>query len=118
MSSTLESKLNPADAVIDEICLAGDPWAKVVTKGQTLRIVDIEGNQAVDTIFYSAADVAERYSLTRTIQGQGALYLTMGSVLMSSEGRPMMKSATCTAAATASCWRCRTATTRPATSPA
>jgi urea carboxylase-associated protein 1 len=90
MSSTLESKLNPADAVIDEICLAGDPWAKVVKKGQTLRIVDIEGNQAVDTIFYSAADVAERYSLTRTIQGQGALYLTMGSVLMSSEGRPMM----------------------------
>jgi len=90
MSSTLESKLNPADAVIDEICLAGDPWAKVVKKGQTLRIVDIEGNQAVDTIFYSAADVAEHYSLTRTIQAQGALYLTMGSVLMSSEGRPMM----------------------------
>jgi len=90
MSSTLESKLNPADAVIDEICLAGDPWAKVVKKGQTLRIVDIEGNQAVDTLFYSAADVAERYSLTRTIQAQGALYLTMGSVLMSSEGRPMM----------------------------
>lgn len=90
MAATVESPLLPADAVIDEICLAGDPWAKVVKKGQTLRIVDIEGNQAVDTIFYSAADVGERYSLTHTIQAQGALYLTVGSVLMSSEARPML----------------------------
>lgn len=90
MSATAESTLNPAAAVIDEVCLAGDPWAKIVKKGQTLRIVDLEGNQAVDTIFYSAADVGERYSLTHTIQAQGALYLTLGSVLMSSEGRPML----------------------------
>ncbi len=90
MSATVESTLNPAAAVIDEVCLAGDPWAKIVKKGQTLRIVDLEGNQAVDTIFYSAADVGERYSLTHTIQAQGALYLTLGSVLMSSEGRPML----------------------------
>jgi len=89
-SATVESTLNPAAAVIDEICLAGDPWAKIVKQGQTLRIVDLEGNQAVDTIFYSAADVGERYSLTHTIQAQGALYLTLGSVLMSSEGRPML----------------------------
>lgn len=71
MAATVESPLLPADAVIDEICLAGDPWAKVVKKGQTLRIVDIEGNQAVDTIFYSAADVGERYSLTHTIRPRG-----------------------------------------------
>jgi len=90
MSATVESTLNPAAAVIDEVCLAGDPWAKIVKKGQILRIVDLEGNQAVDTIFYSAADVGERYSLTHTIQAQGALYLTLGSVLMSSEGRPML----------------------------
>ena len=90
MSATVESTLNPAAAVIDEVCLAGDPWAKIVKKGQTLRIVDLEGNQAVDTIFYSAADVGERYSLTHTIQAQGALYLTLGSVLMSSEGRAML----------------------------
>jgi urea carboxylase-associated protein 1 len=90
MHATVESKLDPVDAVIDEVCLAGDPWAKVLQRGQTLRIVDLEGNQAVDTIFYSAADVGERYSLTHTIQAQGALYLTAGSVLMSSEGRAML----------------------------
>ncbi len=90
MHATVESKLDPIDAVLDEVCLAGDPWAKVLQRGQTLRIVDLEGNQAVDTIFYSAADVGERYSLTHTIQAQGALYLTAGTVLMSSEARAML----------------------------
>ena len=90
MLATVESLLNPANAVIDEVCLAGDPWAKVLKQGQTFRIVDLEGNQAVDTIFYSATDVGERYSLTHTIQAQGALYLTAGSVLMSSEARSML----------------------------
>jgi hypothetical protein len=61
-----------------------------VRKGQIFRIVDLEGNQAVDTLFYNAADPSERYSLTHTIQAQGALYLTVGSTLMSSEGRPML----------------------------
>jgi uncharacterized protein len=88
--ATVESRLNPADAVIDEVCLAGDPWVKRIHRGQTLRIVDMEGNQAVDTIFYNAADVGERYSLTHTIQAQGALYLSTGSVLMSSEARAML----------------------------
>jgi urea carboxylase-associated protein 1 len=61
-----------------------------VRRGQTLRIVDLEGNQAVDTIFYNADDPLERYSLTHTIQAQGALYLATGSRLMSSEGRPLL----------------------------
>ncbi|MFM9915257.1 MAG: urea amidolyase associated protein UAAP2 [Rhizobacter sp.] len=90
MHTTVESSMSPAEALSDEICLAGDPWIRKLKRGQTLRIVDIEGNQAVDTIFYNAADVGERYSLTHTIQAQGALYLTVGSVLMSSEARPML----------------------------
>ncbi len=90
MRAAVESHLNPADAVIDAVCLAGDPWAQRIRRGQTLRIVDVEGNQAVDTIFYNAADVGERYSLTHTIQAQRGLYLTTGSVLMSSEARPML----------------------------
>ena len=86
----VESQLNPALAVLDDIHPAGEPWMKTVKRGQTLRIVDLEGNQAVDTIFYSEADPAERYSLTHTIQAQGGLYLSTGTRLMSSEGRPML----------------------------
>ena len=90
MNTILESTLDPAQAVIDDIVLAGEPWMRRIRRGQTLRIVDLEGNQAVDTLFYNAHDPSERYSLTHTIAAQGALYLAAGSVLMSSEGRPLM----------------------------
>jgi uncharacterized protein len=91
MTSTLvESRLDPAQAVIDVVVPSGEPWVQRICRGQTLRIVDLEGNQAVDTIFYNADDPLERYSLTHTIQAQGALYLATGSRLMSSEGRPML----------------------------
>lgn len=86
----VESRLDPARAVIDEVQPAGEPWMKELKRGQIFRIVDLEGNQAVDTIFYSAADPHEHYSLTHTIQAQGSLYLGVGSRLMSSEGQPML----------------------------
>ena len=84
------SSFDPANAVADAIVSAGEPWLHKLNKGQVFRIVDLEGNQAVDTLFYSAEDPEEHYSLTHTIQAQGALYLSLGSVLMSSEGRPML----------------------------
>jgi len=84
------SRLDPATAVLDETVPAGAPWMGRVKRGQILRILDLEGNQAVDTLFYAAADPGERYSATHTIQAQGALYLGAGSVLMTSRGRPML----------------------------
>lgn len=86
----IESKLKMENAVLDEICAAGEPWMGLVKKGQVFRILDLEGNQAVDTLFYNAGDPEERYSAVDTIQRQGALYLTTGSVLYSSEGNPML----------------------------
>jgi urea carboxylase-associated protein 1 len=66
------------------------PWAHVVKKGQTIRIIDLEGNQAVDCIVYSADDPAERFSSCETIVAQQNIFLTTGTVLMSNEGNPMM----------------------------
>lgn len=86
----LESTLDPKNAVISETCLAGEPWIKTIKKGQVFRILDLEGNQAVDTLFYSATTPEERYSATDTIVRQGALYLTVGSKLYSSEGNLML----------------------------
>ena len=63
----------------------------VVRRGQTLRIVDLEGNQAVDTLFYNAADTTEHYSAQNTIQAQRRIYLTTGTVLLSNRGRPMLR---------------------------
>ena len=87
---TVESSCTAANAVFNTVHPAGEPWVHTVRAGQIFRIVDLEGNQAVDTLFYNAADATERYSLTHTIQAQGALYLTVGTVLMSSEDRPML----------------------------
>jgi len=75
--------------VRDEVVPARAPWTAEVKAGQTLRIVDLEGNQAVDFLMYAAEDDAERYSAQDTIAAQGALFLREGSVLMSNEGRPM-----------------------------
>jgi urea carboxylase-associated protein 1 len=90
MSTLRESTLNPARAVLDQTCLAGEPWMATVRAGQTLRILDLEGNQAVDTLFYSALDAAERYSAADTIARNRQLYLGLGSKLYSSEGRVML----------------------------
>ena len=42
------------NTVLDEVCPAGEAWMCEVKKGQLFRIVDLEGNQAVDTLFISA----------------------------------------------------------------
>jgi urea carboxylase-associated protein 1 len=88
--SIVASKLDPAQAVYDYTIPAGEPWMYEVKQGQVIRMVDLEGNQAVDTLFYSAADPSERYDAQATIRAQGNIYLSTGSVLLSTEGRPML----------------------------
>jgi urea carboxylase-associated protein 1 len=85
-----ESPLDPDAAVYDVIVRAGEPWMKALRQGQTLRIVDLEGNQAVDTLFYNARDPGERYSAVDTLRAQGKLYLTTGTRLLSTQGRAML----------------------------
>ena len=75
---------------IDEIIDARAPWAHVVHAGETLQIIDLEGNQAVDFLVYSAADPVERYSAPDTIVEQGNIFLVTGTRLMSNEGRALM----------------------------
>lgn len=76
--------------VHDAIIPARAPWLHHVAAGQTLRIVDLEGNQAVDFLLYATADDAERYSAQDTVAAQGNLFLREGTVLRSNEGRAMM----------------------------
>ncbi len=82
----LESKLSPADALLDRTVLAGDGFTHVIARGQILRIVDLEGNQAADTLFYDAHDPSNHYSAVDTVREQGNIYLTTGTRLISTEG--------------------------------
>lgn len=68
---------------LDLVVAAGDGALVTVPAGGTLRIVDLEGNQAVDTLLYDAHDVTNRYSAFDTIREQAAVYLTTGSRLLS-----------------------------------
>jgi len=86
-----ESVRIPENAAFREIVRAGDYFIKTVERGQTVRILDLEGNQAADTLFYSAADPTERYSAIDTIREQGNVYLTAGTTLMSTEGNPLLE---------------------------
>ena len=86
-----ESKLKPDDALVRANVLAGDYYIKVVKQGQTFRILDLEGNQAADTLFYNADNPSERYSAIDTIREQGNLYLTAGSKLVTNEGNVMLE---------------------------
>ncbi len=74
----------------DEVVAARAPWRHLVKAGETLRIVDLEGNQAVDFLLYAAADDSERYSAQDTVAAQASIYLRKGTELLSNEGRPMM----------------------------
>ena len=86
----VESPLQASTAVFSEVVPAGEYFLKIVEAGQIFRILDLEGNQAADTLFYNAADVSERYSAMDTIREQGNVYLTAGTELLSNLGNTML----------------------------
>ncbi|WP_041054191.1 urea amidolyase associated protein UAAP2 [Vibrio owensii] len=86
-----ESQLIPSEALYRDVVPAGDYYMKVVKKGHTVRILDIEGNQAADVLFYNANDPSERYSAIDTIREQGNVYLTTGTKILSDLGNVMLE---------------------------
>jgi len=77
MTSTL-----PA-TVLDTVVQPGDGALVQVPAGGRLRVVDLAGNQAVDTLLYDAHDLDNRYSAFDTVREQGSVFLTTGSALLS-----------------------------------
>ncbi len=84
------SSLHPDAALESFVVEAGDSFVYEIRSGQVVRIVDLEGNQAVDTLFYNAHDYSDRYSAQDTIREQGNLYLTTGTKLISTEGHVLL----------------------------
>ncbi len=78
------------DVLLDQLVPARAPWSAVVAAGNSLTIIDLQGNQAVDCLLYNAHDTAEGYSAPETMVGQGGIFLTTGSVLRSSQGAALM----------------------------
>lgn len=91
VSMIKQSALQAEQAIYREIVPAGNYFIKRLNAGETIRILDLEGNQAADTLFYSADDPTERYSAVDTIREQGNVYLTTGTKLISNEGNVMLE---------------------------
>lgn len=86
-----ESSLALTDARSRKTVNAGDYFIQTIAAGETIRIIDLEGNQAADTLFYNAQDPSERYSACDTIREQAALYLTTGSMLKTNLNRDLLE---------------------------
>jgi urea carboxylase-associated protein 1 len=80
----------PGEVIHDEVLPARAYWHRRLGKGTVLRIVDLEGCQAVDTLIYDAADTAIRYNAANTIKLAGNIYLTKGCVLYDDLAQPLM----------------------------
>ena len=52
----------------DVVVAPGEPWSSVLRKGEILRIIDMEGQQAVDFICFNANDFNETYDNTVTVR--------------------------------------------------
>lgn len=86
-----ESVLNLKDAKQNISVDAGDYFFDVIKAGETIRIIDSEGNQAADILFYNANDVSERYSVMDTIREQGNVYLEAGSILKTNDNNDLLE---------------------------
>jgi uncharacterized protein len=83
------SSRDTSKAIYSHDIPAERPWSQVLKRGQTLRIIDSEGQQAVDALLYGFADPTERYSMQDTLRTQGSAYIELGTRLVSNKGRVM-----------------------------
>src|SRR5438105_14666598 len=61
-----------------------------LNKNQSLRDIDLEGEQVADLIAFSREDKSEWLSSGRSIDYANTIYLTKGNILYSNRSRPMM----------------------------
>lgn len=88
-SSPTREALEQLTPDFDVVVPSGEPWTHELRAGSHLRILDLKGNQAVDTLLYRLGQVTERYSASNTVRAQGSIFLTTGSALLSSRGGVM-----------------------------
>ena len=74
----------------DVIVPAREPWSIKMSQGEVLRIIDLEGQQAVDFLCYNADDPTDRYNAANTIKLNGNIYLGKDTEIWSVRANKMM----------------------------
>lgn len=78
---------NSPEILLEEALRGGQGFARVLRRGQTLRLRDVEGGATVAALFFNADDHNERYNMPDTLKAQHIARLTAGNVLYSDMGR-------------------------------
>ena len=73
--------------VDDRVVPANGTWARVLAPGEVLRIIDLEGQQAVDFLCYNARNPEERYNAADTMKYARTIFLTKDHGIYSDMGR-------------------------------
>lgn len=79
----------PGVVLHDEVVEPG-PWTRPIATGHHLRIIDLEGQQAVDFLCYDLSNTENRYNAANTIKGERSVYLGRGTRLYSDRGDVLM----------------------------
>ncbi len=90
MNAVTEGSIPAATIHEDTVVPACEPWSARIKKGDRLRLIDLEGQQAIDFLCYNAADTAERYNAANTLKLNNNIYLGEGCVLWSVRARNIM----------------------------
>ena len=76
----------------DTVIPARGSWSRKINKGEVLRIVDLEGKQAVDFLCYNAHDYGDRYAAADTLKiNPTGIFLSTGTVFYSVGLTPLFK---------------------------
>ena len=90
MTSATENPIEAAAVHEDTVVPACEPWSARIAKGDCLRLIDLEGQQAIDFLCYDADDPTDRYNAANTLKLNNNIYLGEGCVLWSVRARKMM----------------------------
>src|SRR5690348_4453531 len=74
----------------DKVVQPGQPWGRRLNRGEHLRIIDLEGKQAVDFLCYNASDTRDRYNAANTMKLGRNIFLGKGTKLWSDRAKPLM----------------------------
>jgi len=83
------SKVEQFNIVTEDVIPPKGNYARIVYRGQVLRITDLEGQQVADFLCFNRDDLEDKLSVENTLLINGTIYITKGHHLYSSKCRRM-----------------------------
>ena len=77
MKNTPKGYRQTSSVIVDP----GGSWGARLARGELVRFVDVEGQQAVDFLCYNALDARDRYNAANTMKMSENVFVNAGTVL-------------------------------------